>query len=161
MTVNERIICMLSIACIMRNLVTISKTKRPPNCGPSRFWVPAPRVEHHLASPQIEPLQLKTYRAPTPPRNLVTASKTKRPPNWGPFCFWCRHQESNSGPTDYKSVALPTELCRLIVSLVAARGALFAFRACLTSPIRHQSVIIEGKWRPLSTRLFPRRTSRR
>ena len=26
-----------------------------------------------------------------------------------PF-FWCRHQESNSGPTDYKSVALPTEL---------------------------------------------------
>ena len=25
---------------------------------------------------------------------------------------WCRHQESNSGPTDYKSVALPTELCR-------------------------------------------------
>ena len=26
---------------------------------------------------------------------------------------WCRHQESNSGPTDYKSVALPTELCRL------------------------------------------------
>ncbi len=29
---------------------------------------------------------------------------------------WCRHQESNSGPTDYKSVALPTELCRLIIS---------------------------------------------
>ena len=28
-------------------------------------------------------------------------------------CFvWCRHQESNSGPTDYKSVALPTELYR-------------------------------------------------
>ncbi len=26
---------------------------------------------------------------------------------------WCRHQESNSGPTDYKSVALPTELYRL------------------------------------------------
>ncbi len=26
--------------------------------------------------------------------------------------IWCRHQESNSGPTDYKSVALPTELCR-------------------------------------------------
>ncbi len=25
---------------------------------------------------------------------------------------WCRHQESNPGPTDYKSVALPTELCR-------------------------------------------------
>src|SRR5690606_5335181 len=28
-------------------------------------------------------------------------------------CFmWCRHQESNSGPTDYKSVALPAELYR-------------------------------------------------
>ena len=23
---------------------------------------------------------------------------------------WCRHQESNSGPSDYKSDALPTEL---------------------------------------------------
>ena len=29
---------------------------------------------------------------------------------------WCRHQESNSGPTDYKSVALPTELCRRVIS---------------------------------------------
>ena len=26
---------------------------------------------------------------------------------------WCRHQESNSGPPDYKSGALPTELYRL------------------------------------------------
>ncbi len=25
---------------------------------------------------------------------------------------WCRHTDSNCGPTDYKSVALPTELCR-------------------------------------------------
>ena len=25
---------------------------------------------------------------------------------------WCRHEESNPGPTDYKSVALPTELRR-------------------------------------------------
>src|SRR5690554_664130 len=25
---------------------------------------------------------------------------------------WCRHQESNPGPTDYKSVALPAELYR-------------------------------------------------
>ena len=30
-----------------------------------------------------------------------------------PSFRWCRHQESNPGPTDYKSVALPTELCRL------------------------------------------------
>ena len=29
-------------------------------------------------------------------------------------CFgkWCRHQDSNSGPDDYKSTALPTELYR-------------------------------------------------
>ena len=26
---------------------------------------------------------------------------------------WCRHEESNPGPTDYKSVALPSELYRL------------------------------------------------
>ena len=26
------------------------------------------------------------------------------------FWEWCWHQESNPGPTDYKSVALPTEL---------------------------------------------------
>ena len=25
---------------------------------------------------------------------------------------WCRHQELNSGPDDYKSTALPTELYR-------------------------------------------------
>ncbi len=30
-----------------------------------------------------------------------------------PLRKWCRHQESNSGPTDYKSVALPAELYRL------------------------------------------------
>ncbi len=28
------------------------------------------------------------------------------------YSIWCRNQESNSGPTDYKSVALPTELLR-------------------------------------------------
>ena len=33
------------------------------------------------------------------------------------FLRWCRHQESNSGPTDYKSVALPTELCRRAVEV--------------------------------------------
>ena len=27
--------------------------------------------------------------------------------------IWCWHQESNPGPTDYKSVALPSELCQL------------------------------------------------
>src|SRR5260221_1523881 len=27
--------------------------------------------------------------------------------------LWCRHSESNGGPTAYKAVALPSELCRL------------------------------------------------
>ena len=31
---------------------------------------------------------------------------------------WCRHQESNSGPSDYKSAALPTELYRLGVAVL-------------------------------------------
>ena len=30
----------------------------------------------------------------------------------GLYALWCRHQESNPGPTDYKSVALPAELYR-------------------------------------------------
>ena len=36
---------------------------------------------------------------------------------------WCRHQESNSGPTDYKSVALPTELRRQFHFYVTAIAA--------------------------------------
>ena len=37
-----------------------------------------------------------------------------------PLLFlWCRHQESNPGPTDYKSVALPAELYRLCFELIA------------------------------------------
>jgi hypothetical protein len=30
----------------------------------------------------------------------------------GPRQCWCRHPDSNWGPTAYKAVALPTELCR-------------------------------------------------
>ena len=30
----------------------------------------------------------------------------------GFLLYWSRQQESNLRPTDYKSVALPTELCR-------------------------------------------------
>ena len=33
--------------------------------------------------------------------------------------IWCRHHESNTGPTDYKSVALPSELCRLISQAIS------------------------------------------
>ncbi len=44
--------------------------------------------------------------------------------------LWCRHHESNTGPTDYKSVALPTELYRLSSGLrMLRRAALFAFPA--------------------------------
>ena len=43
----------------------------------------------------------------------------------GPLIVWCRHEESNHGPTDYKSVALPTELRRRcwmgLVLLIAER----------------------------------------
>jgi hypothetical protein len=39
------------------------------------------------------------------------------------LCFvWCRHQESNPGPTDYKSVALPTELYRRVRATIIAIG---------------------------------------
>ena len=31
---------------------------------------------------------------------------------WKPWCIWCWHQESNPGPDDYKSTALPSELCQ-------------------------------------------------
>src|SRR5690606_19399085 len=33
---------------------------------------------------------------------------------------WCRHPGSNWGPTAYKAVALPTELCRRIVAALVA-----------------------------------------
>src|SRR5690606_1860798 len=33
---------------------------------------------------------------------------------------WCRHPGSNWGPTAYKAVALPTELCRRIVTALVA-----------------------------------------
>src|SRR5690606_21467406 len=44
----------------------------------------------------------------------ATPENEKGPPFGEPksLCLWCRHQESNPGPTDYKSVALPAELYR-------------------------------------------------
>ena len=42
---------------------------------------------------------------------LITGSSESIPKERRPHIIvWCRHQESNSGPTDYKSVALPAEL---------------------------------------------------
>ena len=42
---------------------------------------------------------------------------------------WCRQQESNSRPTDYKSVALPTELCRLFGGWRIIRHSAFPDKA--------------------------------
>src|SRR5262245_20400705 len=39
--------------------------------------------------------------------------------------LWSRHADLNRGPTDYESVALPTELCRQKGSTIAA-----AFPSC-------------------------------
>ncbi len=40
----------------------------------------------------------------------------KKSAPWGRLFYeWCRQQESNSRPDDYKSTALPTELCRHII----------------------------------------------
>ena len=42
-----------------------------------------------------------------------TSGRNEKGPHFcEPLCSWCRHQESNPGPTDYKSVALPAELYR-------------------------------------------------
>lgn len=39
-----------------------------------------------------------------------------------PDFFWCRQKESNPRPTDYKSVALPTELYRHQVMRILGRA---------------------------------------
>ena len=57
-------------------------------------------------------------------RILRLAEKTKACIAASLGSIWCRHQESNPGPTDYKSVALPAELYRqLRVAIISiARG---------------------------------------
>ncbi len=48
-------------------------------------------------------------------RGILWSDPNRRGGSSGaPSSVWCRHQESNPGPTDYKSVALPAELCRQI-----------------------------------------------
>ncbi len=54
----------------------------------------------------IEALKCKKTQLKIPkPRNIKASLKSEAK-------IWCRHTDSNCGPTDYKSVALPTELCR-------------------------------------------------
>src|SRR5690606_26993425 len=42
-------------------------------------------------------------------RRITTAHRLS---SMNGVCPWCRHPDSNWGPTAYKAVALPTELCR-------------------------------------------------
>ena len=59
------------------------------------------------------PPALYFFSGPTPvgrPFGSRITNKKNRP--YGRLFYWCRQRDSNSRPTDYKSVALPTELCR-------------------------------------------------
>ena len=49
---------------------------------------------------------------------------------------WCRHQESNSGPTDYKSVALPTELYRHTIEIKTVFAYNTQSKGCHTIQLR-------------------------
>ena len=53
----------------------------------------------------------RTYFRIAPSGRLNLRSNKEKAPLTGAE-DWCRHHESNAGPTDYKSVALPTELRR-------------------------------------------------
>ena len=66
---------------------------------------------------------------------------------------WCRHQESNSGPTDYKSVALPTELCRLW-------GANYSHFSLPWQAQISRLTWFAGRWPHLATEPFPHRSDR-
>ena len=48
---------------------------------------------------------------------------------------WCRHTDSNRGPTDYKSVALPTELCRQNIYAMLIKHHLFITEEAVVSVI--------------------------
>ena len=63
-----------------------------------------------------------TFRAPA---MCQTRGKTEKNPGAtnSRVMSWCRHQESNSGPTDYKSVALPAELYRQLTGTPIKTGA--------------------------------------
>ena len=52
------------------------------------------------------------------------------------FLIWCRHQESNSGPTDYKSVALPTELYRHTIEIKTVFAYNTQSKGCHTIQLR-------------------------
>ena len=47
-----------------------------------------------------------------PPRIAALEPKSSVSTNSTMLALWCRNQESNPGPIDYKSIALPTELLR-------------------------------------------------
>ena len=62
------------------------------------------------------------------------------------FC-WCWQQESNSRPTDYKSVALPAELCQLIILYFVFNGGHNRDRTC--DPLLVRQVLSQLSYAPL------------
>ena len=92
----------------------------------SRSWARRPRHSYKAARPaQYGQSGYRSVRAerrrraeavPRPKRKNLPEGRffgASREVSGLPWSFkWCRHQESNPGPTDYKSVALPTELYR-------------------------------------------------
>ena len=66
---------------------------------------------------------------------------------------WCRNAESNRGPTDYESVALPTELSRLLSFQLLPDEKLKLFSGILTK-IRLNNKLISIALKLWSTKIF-------
>lgn len=93
------------------------------------------RIDFPLIAISISPFPA-TYSTRLPRRcgRLVASIPKKKACITAGLCFyWCRHPDSNWGPTDYKSVALPTELCRRRSGILAGppRRVLKNTRCCV------------------------------
>ena len=72
-------------------------------------------------------VHLRAQRFSRPPHSTALASLRTRSSYWRMSKgsrkeFWCRMGDSNSRPTDYKSVALPAELIRHNLGYIPYRG---------------------------------------
>ena len=65
-----------------------------------------------------EETKTQTNRAPSVDMAEINVLFNKQHDNFCPELeaafYWCRQEDSNLWPTDYESVALPPELCRLL-----------------------------------------------